>query len=136
MFLTTLVLCYVSDPVSFSATAGVESGFGADGDFGLDSCSSCSAEELALEVSFFFFLFPFPVFVDGLPLHAVADLDMPINLELRYEIGLVTSRKTPDIILPPIRVIGMEQALECATLGFFIRLDRSEVPRALRPHLL
>ena len=96
----------------------------------------CESEELALEVTFFFFLFPFPVVGDGLPFHSVSDLDMPSNLELRNEIGLVTNRKTPDIILPPIRVIGMEQALECATFGFFIRLDRSEVPRALRPHLL
>ena len=108
MFLAALVLCYVSGPVFFSATAGVESGFGADGDLGLDSCLGCAAKELALEVAFFFFLFPFLVFVDGLPLHAVADLDVPVNLELRYEIGLITSRKTPDIILPPIRVIGME----------------------------
>ena len=68
----------------------------------------CDSKELALEVTFFFFLFPFPFVVDGLPLHAVSDLDVPVNLELRNEIGLVTSRKTPDIILPPLRVIFVE----------------------------
>ena len=65
----------------------------------------CEAEELALEGSLFFFLFPFAFVVDCLPLHSVADLDVPVNLELRNEIGLVTSRKTPDIILPPLRII-------------------------------
>ena len=60
----------------------------------------CESKELALEVTLFFFLLPFAFVVDGLPFHAVADLDVPVNLELRYEIGLITSRKTPDIILP------------------------------------
>ena len=108
MFLAALVLGYVSDPIFLSTGAGVELGFGADRGLGLWSCSRCESEELALEVTFFFFLFPFPVVVDGLPFHAVSDLDVPVNLELRNEIGLVTNRKTPDIILPPIRVVFME----------------------------
>ena len=65
----------------------------------------CESKELALEVTLFFFLLPFAFFVDGLPFHAVSDLDVPINLELRNEIGLVTNRKTPFIILPPFWVV-------------------------------
>ena len=65
----------------------------------------CESKEFALEVTFFFFLLPFPFVVDGLPFHSVSDLGVPVNLELRNEIGLVTNRKTTAIILPPFRIV-------------------------------
>ena len=119
MFLTACVLGYVSFPDLSTAVAGVvdDCTWDADviGSLGLLSALGCDAEEFALEpalvfavLSVLFFLLFFAFFVDCLPLHSVADLDVPVNLELRYEIGLVTIRKTPDIILPPIRVIFME----------------------------
>ncbi len=121
MFLTACVLGYVSFPNTTSAVAGVVDDCAWDADvigslgLGLLSALGCDAEEFTLEpalvfavLSVLFFLLFFAFFVDCLPLHSVADLDVPVNLELRYEIGLVTIRKTPDIILPPIRVIFME----------------------------
>ena len=122
MFLTARVLRYVSFPnLSTTSTGGVLGGIGVVGG-GVCGCTGliaswalggrprlgCEAKELALEVAFFFFFFPFPFVVDGLPFHSVPDLGVPINLELRNEIGLVTSRKTPAIILPPFRIVRME----------------------------
>ena len=112
MFLAARVLRYVSFSDAAAASAGgVANGVtGLNGSWALGGLPrlDCESEELALEVTFFLFLFPFPVVVDGLPFHSVSDLDVPVNMELRNEIGLVTSRKTPDIILPPLRVIFVE----------------------------
>ena len=112
MFLAASMLNYVSFPDLSTTPAGrVDDCAGDSGvvslglALGLLSALGCEAEELSLEVAFFFLLLPLPFFVDCLPLHSVADLDVPVNLELRNEIGLVTSRKTPAIILPPIWVV-------------------------------
>ena len=98
------MLGYVSFPNTTSAVAGavddgaLDAGVVGSWGLGLRAPLGCEAEELSLEVTLFFFLLPFPLFVDCLPLHSVADLDVPVNLELRNEIGLSTSRKTPAII--------------------------------------
>ena len=112
MFLAARMLRYISFSDAAAASAGgVANGVtGLNGSWALGGlpCLGCDSKELALEVAFFLFLLPFPIFVDGLPFLAVSDLDVPVNMELRNEIGLVTSRKTPDIILPPLRVIFVE----------------------------
>ena len=112
MFFTARVLRYISFSDAAAASAGGVAnggtGRGVAWTLGGRPRLGCDSKELALEVSFFFFLFPFPFVVDGLPFHSVSDLGVPVNLEFRNEIGLVTSRKTPDIILPPFRIVFME----------------------------
>ena len=112
MFLTARVLRYISFSDAASASAGgVASGvtgLGVSWTLGGRPRLGRESKELTLEGTFFFFLLPFPFVVDGLPFHSVSDLGVPVNLELRNEIGLVTSRKTPAIILPPFWVVFVE----------------------------